>query len=91
MPEAMATLAQATSIPIATGEQLCTKYEFARVLQCGAVEVLQPNLGRTGGILEAKKLPRLPGPIMLRLRIISIVGPLLLQLISSLQYPCLIF
>ena len=31
-PEQMATVARATSIPIATGERLTTKYEFARVL-----------------------------------------------------------
>ena len=33
MPEEMAKVARATSIPIATGERLTTKYEFARVLR----------------------------------------------------------
>jgi galactonate dehydratase len=56
MPERMAEVAHYTSIPIATGERLCTKYEFARVLQSGAASILQPNLGRVGGILEAKKI-----------------------------------
>ena len=55
-PEHMATVARATSIPIATGERLTTKHEFARVLQAGAAAVLQPNLGRVGGVLEAKKI-----------------------------------
>ncbi len=55
-PEQMATVARATSIPIATGERLTTKYEFARVLQTGAASILQPNLGRVGGLLEAKKI-----------------------------------
>ena len=32
MPEQMAIVARGTSIPIATGERLTTKYEFARVL-----------------------------------------------------------
>src|SRR5919106_1461344 len=32
MPEEMARVARQTSIPIATGERLATKYEFARVL-----------------------------------------------------------
>ena len=45
-----------TSIPIATGERLTTKYEFARVLERGAASILQPNLGRVGGLLEAKKI-----------------------------------
>jgi 2-dehydro-3-deoxyphosphogalactonate aldolase len=55
-PEEMAKVARATSIPIATGERLTTKYDFARVLQAGAAAILQMNLGRVGGILEAKKI-----------------------------------
>jgi len=56
-PAEMAEVARSTSIPIATGERLVTKYEFARVLACGAASILQPALGRVGGILEAKKIP----------------------------------
>jgi len=44
-PSEMARVARATAIPIAAGERLTTKYEFARVL-----------VGRVGGILEAKKI-----------------------------------
>ena len=55
----MARVARATSIPIATGERLCTKYEFARVLEDRAAAILQPNLGRVGGLLEAKKIAAL--------------------------------
>jgi len=56
MPERMAEVARATSIPVATGERLVTKWEFARVLECGAASILQPALGRVGGLLEAKKI-----------------------------------
>jgi galactonate dehydratase len=55
-PEEMAKVARATSIPIATGERLTTKYDFARLLDCGAAAILQMNLGRVGGLLEAKKI-----------------------------------
>jgi L-alanine-DL-glutamate epimerase-like enolase superfamily enzyme len=55
-PEEMAVVARATSIPIATGERLTTKHEFARVLRTKAAAILQPNLGRVGGLLEAKKI-----------------------------------
>jgi galactonate dehydratase len=55
-PEEMAKVARKTSIPIATGERLTTKYEFSRVLETGAASILQPALGRVGGILEAKKI-----------------------------------
>jgi len=56
MPEQMAEVARSTSVPIATGERLTTKFEFARVLKSGAASILQMNLGRVGGILEAKKI-----------------------------------
>ena len=55
-PEEMAKVATQTKIPIATGERLTTKYEFARVLEMGAASILQPALGRVGGILETKKI-----------------------------------
>jgi 2-dehydro-3-deoxyphosphogalactonate aldolase len=54
--EEMARVAQSTSIPIATGERLATKYEFARLLTKQAASILQMALGRVGGILEAKKI-----------------------------------
>jgi hypothetical protein len=47
---------------VATGERLCSKYEFSRVLQCGAAAILQPNLGRAGGILEGKKIAAIAEP-----------------------------
>ena len=53
---AMARVASATSIPVATGERLCTKAEFAPVLRNGAATILQPALGRAGGIWECKKI-----------------------------------
>jgi galactonate dehydratase len=55
-PEEMAKVARATSIPIAAGERLATKYDFGRLLRAGAAAILQMNLGRVGGVLEAKKI-----------------------------------
>ncbi|MEZ5924565.1 MAG: mandelate racemase/muconate lactonizing enzyme family protein [Hyphomicrobiaceae bacterium] len=56
MPEEMALVARGTSIPIATGERLTTKYEFQRVLACRAASILQFAIGRVGGLTEAKKI-----------------------------------
>jgi galactonate dehydratase len=58
-PEEMALVARATSVPIAAGERLTTKYDFARLLRANAAAILQMNLGRVGGILEAKKIAAL--------------------------------
>ncbi|MBA98058.1 MAG: isomerase, partial [Roseobacter sp.] len=54
--EQMAAVARAVPIPVATGERLTTKAEFAPVLRAGAAAILQPALGRAGGIWEAKKI-----------------------------------
>jgi L-alanine-DL-glutamate epimerase-like enolase superfamily enzyme len=56
MPEEMALVARGTSIPVATGERLTTKWEFARLIEHRAASILQPDLGRSGGILETKKI-----------------------------------
>ena len=55
-PADMAQVARYTSIPVAAGERLCTKHEFARLLEAEAASILQMNLGRVGGLLEAKKI-----------------------------------
>ncbi|HEV2272471.1 MAG TPA: mandelate racemase/muconate lactonizing enzyme family protein [Steroidobacteraceae bacterium] len=58
-PEEMGKVARATRVPIAAGERLTTKYDFARLLATGGAAILQPNLGRVGGLLEAKKIAAL--------------------------------
>jgi len=55
----MAKVAAGVRIPIATGERLTTKNEFAAVLRAGAATILQPALGRAGGIWEGKKIATL--------------------------------
>ena len=52
----MARVAHHTSIPVATGERLATKYDYVDVLEKQAAAILQPALARVGGILEAKKI-----------------------------------
>lgn len=51
---AIAGLATRTSMPIAAGDQLCTKTEFQRLLVSKAARVLQVDLRQTGGIGEAR-------------------------------------
>ena len=51
-------VAQATSVPVATGERLTTTTEFAAALAAGAT-ILQPALGRAGGIWQGLKIATL--------------------------------
>ena len=51
-----AEVARSVRVPLATGERLTTKAEFGALLRHGGVKILQPALGRVGGIWEAKKI-----------------------------------
>ncbi len=53
--EAISKVAAATSIPVAAGERLTTRFEFHQVLKAG-VAIIQPDVGRSGGIWETKKI-----------------------------------
>jgi len=54
--DAMATIARSTSLPIATGERLFTKWGFREVLEKQAAAILQPDVSHAGGILEVRKI-----------------------------------
>jgi len=52
----MARVAAQTSIPIASGERLVTKYEFTELLEKQAAQIIQLDVAQCGGILESKKI-----------------------------------
>jgi galactonate dehydratase len=52
----LALVARSTTIPIATGERLFTKWAFREVLEKQAAAILQPDLSHAGGIFEVKKI-----------------------------------
>lgn len=55
-PEAIAQIAQQTSIPIAVGERLYTRMDYKRLFELGAVDIIQPDLSHAGGISEARRI-----------------------------------
>jgi len=50
----MAKLAERAPMRIAAGEWLATRHEFRELMDVGKVQVAQPDVGRVGGIGEAK-------------------------------------
>jgi galactonate dehydratase len=54
--DTMVTIARSTTIPIATGERLYTRWGFKDVLEKQAAAIIQPDLAHCGGITEAKKI-----------------------------------
>jgi len=54
--EALKKVSDNVNIPIATGERLLTKFDFADLLPLQAVDLIQPDVVQAGGILELKKI-----------------------------------
>ncbi|MDR3303810.1 MAG: mandelate racemase/muconate lactonizing enzyme family protein [Treponema sp.] len=55
-PGVMRKIADATSIPLATGERTYTRWGFLPYLENHCLHVIQPDIGNCGGITEAKKI-----------------------------------
>ena len=55
-PEALAQFAREVNVPIATGEQLYTRWDFRPLLELNAVGIIQPDICHAGGITELKKI-----------------------------------
>jgi galactonate dehydratase len=54
--ECMLKVSQNVPIPIAAGERLYTRYGFREYIETQAIDILQPDLGLTGGITEGKRI-----------------------------------
>ena len=54
--EALREIARHTTIPIATGERLFSRWDFKQLLIDGYVDIIQPDLSHAGGITECKKI-----------------------------------
>jgi galactonate dehydratase len=54
--DALAMLQQFSSIPIATGERMFSRWDFKPLFQAGAVDIVQPDPSHAGGISELRKI-----------------------------------
>lgn len=54
--EGLAQLSQMTTIPIALGERLYTRWDFKPFLERGIVDIIQPDLSHAGGISETRRI-----------------------------------
>ncbi|KQB93148.1 D-galactonate dehydratase [Geobacillus sp. PA-3] len=54
--EALKEIAKHTTIPIATGERMFSRWDFKTILSEGYVDMIQPDLSHAGGITEVRKI-----------------------------------
>ncbi|CAN5789432.1 L-talarate/galactarate dehydratase [soil metagenome] len=83
------SLAAASAIPIALGENLYHEYEFERFMAAGACAVIQPNIVRVGGITPFMRLGQLASEHGIRLvphLLPEVSGPL----VSTLPQPTMV-
>jgi galactonate dehydratase len=60
--EALAAAKRAINIPVVTGEELYTKFEFREVFEKQAADIINPDVCNVGGILELKEIAAMAEP-----------------------------
>jgi len=76
-PVAIRRVREAVNVPIAAGERVYTRYGFRPLLELGAVDVVQPDIGNTGGIMETKKIAAMAEAYNMRIQPHVCAGPVL--------------
>ena len=54
--EGIADFARHTTVPIALGERLFSRWDFKRVFEANCVDIVQPDLSHAGGISECRRI-----------------------------------
>lgn len=55
-PSELARLSAQTTVPIATGERLYSRWDFRPLLESQAADIIQPDISHAGGISEVAKI-----------------------------------
>lgn len=74
-PEWFKPIAESTSIPLSTGENITHRKEVATYLKTGALGYFQPEVGTNGGIMESVKVAAMCEPFGLKIATHDWCGP----------------
>jgi len=72
----MVRVARSTSIPIASGERLMTRWGYRELIEKQAVAVVQPDLCHCGGIFEARKIAAMAETYYMQMAPHNPLGPI---------------
>lgn len=81
-------LAHNTTVPIALGERLYTRWEFKKIFEAGAVAIIQPDASHAGGITETKKIAAIAESYDIGLGLHCPLGPIALAACLQLDGLC---
>ena len=73
--KAMARVALESETPICTGELLETRFAFRELLESQAADIIMPDLARTGGVMELKRIAAMAETYRVPLAPHNMVGP----------------
>jgi len=74
--KAMAKVTLSSKTPVCTGELLNTRYQFRELFEAQAAEIIMPDVARTGGILELKKIATAADTYHIPVAPHNMVGPI---------------
>lgn len=87
--EAFVELARYTSAPIATGERMFSRWDFKRLFELRAVDIIQPDLSHAGGITEVKKIAAMAEAYDVALAPHCPLGPISLAAALQVDFNCI--
>jgi len=74
--DAMADIRHSTSTPIATGENLYLRWGYRELLSKNAVDIIQPDFQKTGGLSEGRKIANMAQAYYLPVAPHCVVSPI---------------
>ena len=86
--EALKELAPLSSIPIALGERLYSRWDFKHILAQGYVDIVQPDASHAGGITECRKIASMAEAYDVGLALHCPLGPIALAACLQLDAVC---
>ena len=78
-----------TSIPIAMGERMYSRWDFKDVLQKGLVDIIQPDLSHAGGISEVRRIAAMAEAYDVALAPHCPLGPISLASALHIDFACI--
>lgn len=86
--EGIVELAKKSSIPIALGERLYSRWDFKQVVKSGSIDIIQPDVAHAGGISECRKIATMAEAYDIALALHCPIGPIALAACLQLDAVC---
>ena len=87
--EALASLQHASTVPLATGERMYSRWDFKRLFQEGAVDIIQPDVSHAGGISEVRRIAAMAEAYDVALAPHCPLGPIAFAAALQVDFSCL--